>query len=64
MTDILERARQAQRDTAHGTTLNIRLDFLQDIIAEIERLRFDLDEMVKARAPTIKEITSKLEAQK
>lgn len=39
MSDILERARQAQRDQAHGTTLNIRLDFLQDIIAEIERLQ-------------------------
>jgi len=48
VTDILERARQAQRDQAHGTTLNIRLDFLQDMIAEIERLQAD------ARPPTAK----------
>ena len=39
MTDILERAKGIQRETASGSQVCIRLSMLQDMIAEIERLR-------------------------
>lgn len=37
--DILDRARQIQRSVADGTTVSVKLSTLQDMIAEIERLR-------------------------
>jgi len=37
--DILKRAKDRQRTAACDTSIWIRLSFLQDLIAEIERLR-------------------------
>lgn len=38
MTNILDRAREVQRKVAGDTNVWIKLAFLQDMIAEIERL--------------------------
>lgn len=39
MTDVLDRAKTVQRNVADGTTLSVKLSLLEDLIAEIERLR-------------------------
>jgi len=39
MSDILERAKKVQADLADGVRITINLGFLQELIAEIERLR-------------------------
>lgn len=41
--DILDRARSIQRSVADGTTVSVKLSTLQEMIAEIERLRARLD---------------------
>jgi hypothetical protein len=37
--DILETAKRVQHEAANDKSIHIRLSFLQDLIAEIERLR-------------------------
>lgn len=39
MSEVLDRAKEIERNTSSGTGLYIKLALLQDLIAEIEQLR-------------------------
>lgn len=60
MSDVLDRAKTFQRYVAGQTCVTLKMDFLQDMIAEIERLQA----LVNEKTPTVKDITRRLEGQK
>ena len=43
MSEVLDRARAEQRRHAYNTTIVIKLDLLEDLIAEIETLQHRVD---------------------
>ena len=43
MSEVLDRAKAEQHRHAHNTTIVIRLDLLEDLIKEIERLQHRVD---------------------
>ena len=61
MSDILEQARAVAHAEAHSHIIVIRLDFLQAMVAEIERLRADRPHRAIG---SIGEITQKMENHK
>jgi hypothetical protein len=49
MSDILQRAKARQLASATDTHIMIKLSFLQELIAEIERLEVELDAEIQNR---------------